>query len=249
MMRSSKLRPILGIALVAVGYAAAAPTGKEAQPEPQFRAQERKLVEQLFQARDNYQATLERLRDFYVHTNNDQARQWVDQELTAYHLVVKNPYLLDMDLPDADLAPDASVPQANRMFRDALDWLNQRSLTDRASNYKRSELLFRRILREHPRSDKLDETCYYLGEIYSSKYFQQYQRAAAFYERVFHYEPNTNLDARLRAAYLYEKYIADRRRAVELYQEILRREVDPVQTAEARRRLDALLGSRTQNRQ
>jgi TolA-binding protein len=239
-----------GTIIVGLVMAVFPPSGRTAdEPQQRERQQERKLVEDVYKARENYEARLERLHAFYVHTNNDEGRRWVEKELTDYRLLVKNPYLLDMDLPDPGLTPDTSIPQANRIFRDALDWLNRRSLTEREENYKRAELLFRRLLRDYPRSDKLDETCYYLGEIYSSKYFQQYRRAAAFYERVIHYQPNTNLDARLRAAHLYEHYIEDRQRAISLYQEVLRREVDPTQTREAKRRLDILLGARASTRQ
>lgn len=215
-----------------------------AEPPTNVTEQEQQLVRDVYQARDSYQASLERLRAYYIHTNNEENKQWVEKELTAYHLMVKNPYLLELDLPSPDLKPDTSLPNANRIFREALEWYNRRTMLDREENYKRAELLLRRLIRDYPRSDKLDEACYYLGEIYSSKYFQQYRRAVAFYERVFLYEPNTNLDARLRAANLYEKYFANQRRAIELYQEVLRREIDPDQTKEARRRLDSLLNSR-----
>lgn len=210
--------------------------------------QERELVRKAYEGRDNYQASLERLRAYYIHVNDEENRYWVEKELTDFHLIVKSPYILDMDLPSPELRPDTNIPKANRIFREAVDWLNRRSVTDRAENYKRAELLLRRLIRDYPRSDKLDEACFYLGEIYSSKYFGQYRRAVAFYERVFLYEPNTNLDARMRAAYIYEKNLSDNRKAVDLYQEVLRREIEPNQTKDARRRLDALLNTRTPNR-
>lgn len=211
----------------------------------QISDQERELVKKVMESRDGYQTALERLRAFYVHAANEEQRYWAEKELTEFHLVLKSPYVLDLDLPPLDLQPDTSIPKANRLFREALDWLNKRSMSDKGDNSKRAELLFRKLIKEYPRSDKLEEACYYLGEIYSSKYFQQYARAAAFYERVMHYEPNTNLDARIRAGYLYQKYLADRQRAIELYQEVLRREVDPAQTKEARRYLDELLGPKS----
>lgn len=210
--------------------------------------QERELVRKVYEGRDTYQSSLERLRAYYIHVNDEENQYWVEKELTQFHMVLKSPYLLDMDLPSADLKPDTSLPKANRIFREAVDWLNKTTLTDRAENYKRAELLLRRLIRDYPRSDKLDEACYYLGEIYSSKYFEQYRRAVAFYERVFLYEPNTNLDARMRAAYIYEKHLSDNRKAVDLYQDVLRHEIEPGQTKDARRRLDALLNSRTPNR-
>lgn len=242
-------RKIRGLASTAIAVGALIGTSVVLSEEgARIPEQERELVRKVYESRDNYQASLERLRAYYIHVNSEENRYWVEKELTDFHLIIKSPYILDMDLPSADLKPDTNLPKANRIFRDAVDWLTKKSVSDRAENYKRAELLLRRLIRDYPRSDKLDEACYYLGEIYSSKYFEQYRRAVAFYERVVLYEPNTNLDARMRAAYIYEKHLSDHRKAVDLYQEVLRREVEPNQTKEARRRLDGLLNSRTPNR-
>jgi TolA-binding protein len=243
-----------GLAAIAVAVAApraisiAADSKAASADHRQIAEQERELVRKVYEARDNYQAALERLRAYYVHTNIDEQRHWCEKELTDYHLVLKSPYILDMDLPSLDLRPDTASPKANRIFREALDWYNKRTMGDRSENFKRAELLLRRLLRDYPRSDKLDEACYYLGDIYASRSFQQYARAAAFFERVLHYEPNTNLDARYRAAYLYDKHLNDQKRAVEMYQQILRQEVDPNQTREARKRLDDILNTRSSSR-
>ena len=234
-----------GWALGALLGAVFGSTAVLSQERERISDQERELVKKVHQTRDAYQAALERLRAYYVHVSNSENLHWSEQELTDYHQTPKHPYILDLDLPSKNLKPDKSIPKANRMFRQALDWLQRPSLVDRDDNYKRAELLFRRLLRDYPTSDKLDETCYYLGEIYSSKYFQHYRRAAAFYEQVILYEPNTNLDARLQAARVYERHISNHRRAIELYQEVLRHEVDPEQTREARRRLDVLLNNRS----
>lgn len=206
----------------------------------QITDQERELVKQVYAARKDYQASLERLRSYYVQITHEENRYWVEKELTDFHLALKAPYILDMDLPSATLKSEKNVPQANKMFREALDWMNRTGM-DKEQNVKRAEILFQRILRDFPESDKIDEACYYLGEIYSSKYFQMYRRSVAYYERVFLYSPDTNLDARLRAAYVYERNLGNSQRAVALYQEVLAREVDPNQTREARRRLDTLL--------
>lgn len=210
--------------------------------------QEKELVKKVYDTRDGYQAALERLRAYYLQVNNEEQRSWAEKELTDFHMVLKSPYILEMDLPSLDLHPDTSIPKANRIFREALEWYDRRSISGVNENYHRAELLFRRLIRDYPNSDKLDEACYYLAQIYSSKYYQQYARAVAYYERVLHYEPNTNLDARIRAAHLHDKYLNEHKRAVELYQEVLRLEVDPAQTKEARRRLESLLGSKTPSR-
>lgn len=206
----------------------------------QITEQERELVRSVYDARKSYQSSLERLRSYYSQINHEENRYWVEKELTDYHLALKSPYILDMDLPPASLKASKNDPKANRIFREALDWLNRVGI-DKEENTKRAEILLQRILRDHKDSDKVDEACYYLGQIYSSKYFQMYRRAVAYYERVFTYEPDTNLDARLQAALLYEKDLGNSQRAIALYQEILAREIDPDQTREARRRLDLLV--------
>ncbi len=201
--------------------------------------QERELVRNVYDTRKKYQESLERLRSYYSQISHEENTVWVEKELTGYHLNLKSPYILDMDLPATTLKPGKNDTKANRMFREALDWLNRPGL-DREENTKRAEILLQRILQEHKESDKIDEACYYLGEIYSSRYFQMYRRAVAYYERVFLYEPDTNLDARLRAANIYERNLGNSQQAISLYQQILSREIDPDQTREARRRLDLL---------
>lgn len=235
-----------GFGMAALGWfaGASAVVGQDAK---RGNDQEVELVKKIYETRDAYQASLERLRAFYIHTSNEENRQWVEKELTEYHLMVKSPYILELDLPPADLKAESSIPKANRLLREAIDWKEKRSLLDRerGENFKRAELLLRRLLNDYKRSDQISAACYHLGDIYASKYFQQYRRAVAFYERSFHYQPNTSLDSRLKAAAVYDRNLADRRRAIELYQEVLGRETDPAQTKEARRRLDDLLGTRS----
>lgn len=211
--------------------------------------QERDLVQKVHEARRAYQSSLERLRSFYHYDSNQEKRSWVEKELTDYHMVVKNPYILEFDLPSRDLRPTKNITKANLIFRDAMEWMNQPFTVDKRANYVRAELLLRRMIQDYPDSDKLFEACYYLGEIYSSKYYKQYRRAAAYYERVLDYQPNTSLNARVRAAYIHETELADRRRAIELYQEVLKRETNISHTREAKKRLDALLGQRGPARQ
>ena len=52
------------------------------------------------------------------------------------------------------------------------------------------------------------------------------------------------MDARLKAARLYDRQTLDRGRAIELYREIKTHETDPRRIAEADKRLKALSGGR-----
>lgn len=210
--------------------------------------QEQMLVKAVHTSRDEYQASLERLRGFYVREKNVEMQYWVEQELSQYHMMVKDPYILDYDLPSKDLKPNQNVAEANKILSDARAHLERPSLTETAKNYHRAELLLRRLINDYRQSDKVDDACYYLGEIYSSKYFEQYRRAVAFYERVFWYDPATNYPARLKAAIVYEKNLEDKEKAKKLFQDVLQRHSDPTQTREARRHLDKLLGSKQPKR-
>jgi len=210
--------------------------------------QEQTLVKAVHTARDEYQASMERLRAYYVRSKNVEMQYWVEQELSQYHMMVKDPYILEYDLPSKDLKPNQNIAEAKKILADARAFLEKPSLTDTARNYHRAELLLRRLINDYRQSDKLDDACFYLGDIYTSKYFEQYRRGVAFYERVFWYDPATNYPARLKAAIVYEKQLNDHERAKQLFQDVLQRQTDPGQTREARRHLDKLLGSKQPKR-
>ncbi len=152
--------------------------------------QELDLVRKVYDARDNYQVSLEKLVTFYAEASNEEGRQAAEKELRDYHLNIKPPYAPELDLPSPDLRPNQTIAKANQLFREAIEWIEKPSFTEKGENYKRAEILLRRLIRDFPNSDKLDEACYYLGEIYSSRYFNQPRRGVAFFERVIFYEPN-----------------------------------------------------------
>ena len=67
---------------------------------------------------------------------------------------------------------------------------------DYIDNQHRAELLFQQLLTNYPQSDKISDAAYQLGDIYESKAFRQYERAAAYFERCFQWNPKTHFDAR-----------------------------------------------------
>ena len=92
--------------------------------------------------------------------------------------------------------------------------------------------------------EKIDDAAYMLGEIYESKSYKQYRRAAMYYERCFQWNNNTQFEARLRAARLYDKQLQERPRAIELYREVTTHETDPKRMQEAQKRLLELSGGK-----
>src|SRR5436189_9649 len=82
--------------------------------------------------------------------------------------------------------------------------------TDDVDSQRRAEILLQRMLSLHPQSDKITDAAYMLGDIYESKAYKQYDRAALYYERCYQWHPRTRYDARLRAARLYERHLNNR---------------------------------------
>jgi TolA-binding protein len=200
------------------------------------------LVERLLAARKEYQITLENLRAHYIQAGDIERARWAEEELLQFHRINKQAYRLDMDPPPPTLKPTENIPEANELIRRALQYKDKGWGDSYTDNQRRSELLLQKLLSNYPLSDKIDEAAYLLGDVYESKAFKQYDRAARYYERCFQWNPKTRSDARLRAAHLYEKN--DRARAIEIYREVTTTEIDDARVQEARKRLAELGGSR-----
>lgn len=202
------------------------------------------LVERLLAARRDYQTTLEQLRAYYVSTGDAERARWTEDELRQYHRVPKQAYRLELDVPPPTLRAAYNVPEANELYRRAMTYKDRGWGNDHVDNQRRAELLFQQILTSYPQSDKIDDAAFQLGDIYESRGYRQYRRAAAYYERCFQWNPNTQFDARLRAARLHDWQLNERPRAVELYREITTHETDQKQIQEAQHRLADLAATR-----
>jgi hypothetical protein len=204
------------------------------------------LVERLLAARREYQAILEQLRLYYVNAGDTERARWAEDELRQFHRILKQAYRLELDVPPPTLQAAYNIPEANELYRKAMvykdkgfSWGN-----DYVDNQRRAEILLQQILTSYPQSDKIGDTAYQLGDIYESKAYRQYRRAAEYFERCFQWNPNTQQDARLRAARLYDKQLNERGKAIELYKDVTVHETDPKRLQEAQKRLADLTGKK-----
>jgi TolA-binding protein len=198
------------------------------------------MVERLMAGRKEYQTTLETLRAFYIGTGDVEKARWAEEELVQFHRIAKHPFCLQLDVPPPTLRGDYNIPEANELYRQAIKYKDHGYGQDYADNQHRAELLFQQLLTNYPQSDKISDAAYQLGDIYESKVFKQYDRAAAYFERCFQWNPKTHFDARLRAARLYERYQSERSHAIEIYKEITTHETDPKRVEEAQRKVTEL---------
>ena len=202
------------------------------------------LVERLLAARRDYQTTLEQLRTYYAGTGDVERARWAEEELRQFHRMAKQAYRLELDVPPPTLQAAYNIPEANELYRRAMTYKDRGWGTDYIDNQRRAELLFQQILTNYPQSDKIDDAAYQLGDIYESKAYRQYRRATAYYERCVQWNPNTQFDARLRAARLYDHQLNERSKAIELYRDVTTHETEPKRLQEASKRLADLSGGR-----
>jgi hypothetical protein len=201
-------------------------------------------VERLLAARRDYQIALEQLRLHYIQVGDVERARWAEEELRLFHRIHKRAFRLELDVPPPTLQAAINIPEANELFRRAMTYKDKGWGDEYVDNQRRAELLLQQILTSYPQSDKIGDAAYQLGDLYESKAYKHYDRAAQYFERCFQWNHNTQLDARLRAARIYDKYLLNRNRAAELYREITTHETDAKRIAEAEKRLHELSGKK-----
>jgi len=202
------------------------------------------LVERLMASRHDYQLALENLRKHYLVVGDVERARWAEEELIHFHRIGKQAFRLELDVPPPTLQAAYNIPEANDLYKKAMTYKDKGWGNDYIDNQRRAEILFQQLLTNYPQSDKIDDSAFQLGEIYESKSYKQYRRAAIYYERCFQWNPNTQFDARLRASRLYDKFLNERGHSVELYRDVISHETDPKRIQEAQKRLVELSGTK-----
>jgi hypothetical protein len=220
------------------------PTAGPTSPgRPPAGTSDLELIERVLEARKNYAKSLRELYEHYRRVGDRKRMQWAEDELKQYHRMAHPAYRLELDVPNPRLQPLYNQPEANELFRRAMSFKDRGIGPDFTDNEKRAEILLQELLTKYPQCTKISDAAYMLGELYESRAFRQYDRAAAYYERCFQWNPVTQYDARLRAARLYDRELKDKPKAVELYRMVIDYETSSSRRQEAARRLKELGGN------
>jgi hypothetical protein len=243
--RSLPFTLFTALAITAVAWPQSQAPPRGGDPKKEGTVAELELVERLMVARREYQKMLEQVRNHYLHTAGDlEKARWAEEELRQYHRIPKQPYRLELVVPPPTLHASVNIPEANSLLIRAMQYKGKGSGMEFIDNQRRAELLLQQLITQYPQSNKIGDAAYQLGDIYEGKPYRQYRHAAVYFERCIEWNPTTNLDARLRAARLYDRQNLDRGKAVELYKEITTHETDATRIDEAKKRLQALSGTR-----
>jgi hypothetical protein len=227
----------LVLAILLGSSLAQAPKAPDKPPPAAGKKTDVELVERLLAARKEYQASLEKLRAHYIAAGDIEKARYAEDELIHFHRIAKQPYNLGLDVPPPTLQASYNIPEANKLLRQAIAYKDKGWGDGYTDNQRRAELLLQKLLTDHPQSNKISDAAYQLGDLYESKAYKQYARAAVYFERCFQWNPNTQLDARLRAARLYDRTLNDRSKAIELYKLVTTHEHDSGRIDEAQKRL------------
>src|SRR5262249_46790324 len=139
------------------------------------------LVERVLIARKEYQKALETLRHHYIKAGDVERTRWAEDELKQYHRILHYAYRLDLDVPPPTLQASTNISEANKIYARAMTYKDKGYGTDYIDNQRRAELLFQKILSEYPQSSMIDDAAYMLGDIYESKAYKMYRRAALYF--------------------------------------------------------------------
>ncbi len=242
----------LGCGAMALGLALAAdppskPLTEPAKPDalpPAAAANDIALVERNLAARKEYETSIKALYEHYTKVGDKQRLAWAERELMAFHMLWKPSYNLDVrDVPPPTLQASVNVKDANDLYRSAMEYKGKGFGDDYVLNMRRAELLLREVLEKYPNSDKIGDVAYQLGDIYESRAYKQYDRAAKYYERSCQWvKGGPRTDARLRAALLYDKQLNERSKAVEMYRAVVDHDTNPDHIRQAEKRLAELNG-------
>jgi hypothetical protein len=203
------------------------------------------LVEKTNAARKEYEASLKKLWEHYQRAGDRLRAKWVEDELMGFHMLHKPSYNLDVqDVPPPTLEAKVNVREANDLFKAAMTYKGKGLGDDYILNMRRSELLLREVLEKYPNSDKIGNVAYELGDLYESRAYRQYDRAAKYFERSFQWVKGSRTDARMRAAVLYDRQLNERTKAIELYRSVVEHDLDADRIKTAERRLAELTGSK-----
>jgi tetratricopeptide (TPR) repeat protein len=247
-MRRFVLPGLFWLGVVFVGWAGAESPGKpdnKGDSLPPAAATDVELVERTNAARKEYELSLRKLHEHYVKVGDKMRLQWTEDELMAFHLIFKPSYNLDVqDVPPPTLEAKVNVREANELFRQAMEYKGKGLGSDYVLNMRRAEVLLREILDKYPNCDKIADVAYQLAELYESRAYRQYDRAARYYERSFQWMRGARTDARLKAAVLYDRQLNERTKAIELYRDVLANDTDAERLKTAEKRLAELTGGR-----
>jgi len=197
------------------------PMTPSAQSGPALTS-ERDILEQLAINRQSYIESLQSLVNYYTTSGNEMKLKWAKKELANVMASPQYSYVVEAQVAGADLRAIASIPQADQLYEDAVAtekraYIGPVVVDDRMLRLAMEK--YNQVIRQYPTSDKIAMAAFRAGDAY--EHFREYSIAAVYYERAAQWDKNIKSPARFRAAYLNDRFLHDRQKALMLYQDAI----------------------------
>jgi len=206
-------------------------------------ADPRLLVEAVLTTRAAYNQAIRDLQKFYRDRRSVEKEDFIDRVRRRFDPVRTYVYYFSAEAPPENMKPVKVIPAAEELYSKALSLHKRASLIPLAPNYNQQRealRLFLNITEQHPTSTRSPYAAFYIGHIYR-EYFNEDVRAVMWYERAWKWDPRIQVGARFQAAVVWDYRLQNHERAMELYHEVLRYEVDDMTNRGfARRRIAEL---------
>ncbi len=132
------------------------------------------------------------------------------------------------------VAPEENIAEADKLYGEGLELFESIQslplgaiIKQGGEDPRRALGLFKRVLSEHPKSDKVDDAAFYCGEIYK-EYLREddpdNELAVRYYRWAVALDPTTPHPARFNCAVVYDFRLHSRAKAIELYHDVLESE-------------------------
>jgi tetratricopeptide (TPR) repeat protein len=197
------------------------PMTPAAQPTSAMSS-ERDILEQLAVNRQAYIESLQQLVNYYTSSGNEMKLKWARKELANVLASPQYSYVVEAQVAGPDLRAIASIPAADQLYENAVmtdDKAREVPLVTDDRMLRLAVEKYNQLIREYPTSDKIANAAYKAGEAY--EHFKEYAIGALYYERAAQWDKNIKYPARFKAAYLYDRFLHDRQKALMLYQDAL----------------------------
>ncbi len=224
------------------------PEGKQLCPECELstsdrlediKSREEKISNSVTSSRENYKNALEELIQYYMYIGNHARLKKARKELKALNKIPQHKYLQASE-ETIKISPSKNIEEANILFQDGKIYKSKLNVINKKSKLQSAETRFKKILDDYPESDKADDAAFELASIYEGAFFKDYENAVFYYVKCYSLNATTDKPARFKAAWIYDKYLKDYKKAVKNYRLVMRNSKDEAYRSRAKARLKQL---------
>ncbi|MHC4442709.1 MAG: tetratricopeptide repeat protein [Planctomycetota bacterium] len=184
------------------------------------------LVEDMMLHRAMYARYLRVLVNYYAEHGYEYKAIWARNELYDLAKVKPYSYILDAEVPMADLSPAESVAEADKLFEEGRALMKKGGdgipVFYNQDTMKLALTKFKQLIDNYPASDKIDDAAFYIAEIHK-EYFEEKDNLIAlrWYQRAIDWNSELPYPARFQMAAVYDYRLKDHEKALEMYQEVV----------------------------